>query len=190
MESFLQTTSFGRAMEDKSASLSLSGKYESLGSATHTSAFLMAPMPSFPVQFPAPELVGAWKTSSQLLILAFKTLRTLWEALLPLSCVSVLTIIGYICLLCVSGQRLPAAGCTALTQFLPLMTPLPHFLTCPELLTPLSYLRQGQLCVSSLRMFSDSFTRGSPPLVRMSSMKWRDSGFLLHLLGLVLLPAS
>lgn len=95
MESFLQTTSFGQAMEDKSASLSLAGKYESLGSATHTSAFLMAPMPTFPVQSPAPELVGAWKTSSQRLILAFKTLRTLWEALLPLSCVSVLTIIGY-----------------------------------------------------------------------------------------------
>lgn len=36
MESFLQTTSFDWAIEDKSSSLSLSGKYESLGYATHT----------------------------------------------------------------------------------------------------------------------------------------------------------
>lgn len=95
MESFLQTTSFGWAMEDKSSSLSLSGKYESLGYATYTPAFLMVPMHSFPIQFPAQELVRVWKTSSQLLILAFKALRTPWDPLLPLSCVSVLAIIGY-----------------------------------------------------------------------------------------------
>lgn len=159
----------------------------------HTPPFLMAPMHSFPVQSPAQELVRVWKTSSQLLILAFKALRTPWDLLLPHSCVSVLAIIGYrmlSCLFCVSGQRLPAVGSTAFIQFLPLTTPLPHFLTRPELLTPLSYLRQGQLCVSPLGMFSDSLTRGSRPRVRMSSMKWRDSGFLLHLLDLVLLPAS
>lgn len=94
MESFLQTTSFGWAMEDKSSSLNLSGKYESLGYATYTPAFLMVPMHSFPIQFPAQELVRVWKTSSQLLILAFKALRTPWDPLLPLSCVSVLAIIG------------------------------------------------------------------------------------------------
>lgn len=120
MESFLQTTSFGWAMQDKSSSLSLSGKHESLGYATYTPAFLMVPMHSFPVQSPAQELVRVWKTSSQLLILAFKALRTPWEALLPLSCVSVLSITGYhISTLCIW----PKTSCCGVHSLYPVPSP-------------------------------------------------------------------
>lgn len=47
MESFLQTLSFAWAQENKSSSLSFSGKYESLGYTTYPAAFLMVPVRSF-----------------------------------------------------------------------------------------------------------------------------------------------
>lgn len=193
MESFLQTTSFGWAMEDKSSSLSLSGKYESLGYATHT-CLLNGPYAQLPCSVPSP---GTCQSREDKLSAPHFGIQGPQDPVGPSSLSQLCLCPRYhrlsyviICLFCESGQRLPAVGSTAFIRFLPLMTPLPHFLTRPELLTPLSYLRQGQLCVSPLGMFSDSLTRGSRPRVRMSSMKWRDSGFLLHLLDLVLLPAS